>query len=505
MSSKLDITFGKIGKTEKGTLIAFATEGGVLSDTAAELNNVTDGALERAISVSEFEGKNGTFIDLTAPANTDLSRILIVGLGDVENNPKRDWAALGGKICGRLGKHDKPVTITAAMTGDEDDPFTPENIAEIAFGLLLRSYTFDKYKTDKGKPRKNESKFPEKVQFQCFEAAKVRKCFSALKSVSDGVFLARDLVNEPANILGPVEFAEKIEELQELGAEVEILDDKALKRQKMNAILAVGQGSARPSRLAVIKWNGGKKKSEAPVAFVGKGVTFDTGGISLKPAFGMEDMKGDMAGAACVAGLMHTLASRKAKVNAVGIIGLVENMPGSNAQRPGDIVTSMSGQTIEVINTDAEGRLVLADAIWYCQEKFKPQFVINLATLTGAVMVALGSEYAGLFSNDDDLAEKLSDVSKKTGEKVWRLPLGSKYDKMIDSKIADMKNSGGRYAGSITAAQFLKRFVQDGTPWTHLDIAGTGMAVPKSDINTSWGPGFGVRLLNRLVQDHYED
>ncbi len=504
MSSKLDITFGKISGTDKGTLIAFASEGGELSETAAELDEITGGAIEKAINITEFEGKSGSFIDLTAPVNTDLSRIIIVGLGDPKKKSRHDWASLGGKICAKIGKHDKPVNIVAAMSGEDDDPFTPDNIAELAFGLLLRSYSFDKYKTDKGKPKKGDRRFPDKVQLQCFEVAKTRKSFSVLKSVSEGVFLARDLVNEPANILGPVEFADKILELEELGAEVEILDDKALKRLKMNAILSVGQGSARPSRLAIIKWNGSRKKSEAPIAFVGKGVTFDTGGISLKPAFGMEDMKGDMAGAACVAGLMHTLASRKAKVNAVGIIGLVENMPGSNAQRPGDIVTSMSGQTIEVINTDAEGRLVLADAIWYCQEKFQPQFVINLATLTGAVMVALGSEYAGLFSNNDELAKNLADASRKSGEKVWRLPLGSKYDKMIDSKIADMKNSGGRYAGSITAAQFLKRFVKDETPWTHLDIAGTGMGAPKTDINTSWGPGFGVRLLNRLVLDHYE-
>jgi leucyl aminopeptidase len=252
-----------------------------------------------------------------------------------------------------------------------------------------------------------------------------------------------------------------------------------------------------------MRWNGGKR-GEAPVAFVGKGVCFDTGGISIKPAGNMEEMKGDMGGAACVVGLMHALAARKAKVNAVGAIGLVENMPDGNAQRPGDIVTSMSGQTIEIINTDAEGRLVLADVLWYVARKFKPKFMVDLATLTGAIMVALGTEYAGLFSNNEELAERLIKSGTVTGERVWRMPLGPEYDKMIDSQFADVRNTGGsRNGGSITAAQFLQRFVDD-TPWAHLDIAGTAMGAPKTDINQSWGSGYGVRLLERLVADYYE-
>jgi leucyl aminopeptidase len=251
-----------------------------------------------------------------------------------------------------------------------------------------------------------------------------------------------------------------------------------------------------------MKWNGGKAKDK-PVAFIGKGVVFDTGGISIKPAGGMEDMKGDMGGAAAVTGLMHTLAARKAKANVIGIIGLVENMPDGNAQRPGDIVTSMSGQTIEVINTDAEGRLVLGDALWYCKETFKPKFMINLATLTGAIMIALGQHHAGLFSNDDELAGNLASAAEATGEPVWRMPMGPEYDKLIDSKFADMKNVGGRFGGAITAAQFLKRFVGD-VPWVHLDVAGTAMSSPSTDINQSWGSGYGVRLLDRLVADHYE-
>jgi leucyl aminopeptidase len=281
-----------------------------------------------------------------------------------------------------------------------------------------------------------------------------------------------------------------------------VLDEKALSKLGMRALLAVGQGSARDSRVVVMRWNGGKDRA-APMAFVGKGVVFDSGGISIKPGGGMEDMKGDMAGAACVVGLMHALAARKAKVNAIGIIGLVENMPDGAAQRPGDIVTSMSGQTIEIINTDAEGRLVLADLLWHVQERYKPTFMIDLATLTGAIMVALGQEHAGLFSNNDELAQRLSAAGEATGEKVWRMPLGPAYDKLIDSKFADMKNTGGRHGGSITAAQFLQRFVNE-TPWAHLDIAGTAMGSPQNEINKSWASGWGVRLLDRLVQDHYE-
>jgi leucyl aminopeptidase len=275
-----------------------------------------------------------------------------------------------------------------------------------------------------------------------------------------------------------------------------------MRKLGMGALLGVGQGSAHDSRLVVMRWNGGRKGAP-PVAFIGKGVCFDTGGISIKPAAGMEDMKGDMAGAGCVLGLMHALAGRKARVNAIGAIGLVENMPDGNAQRPGDIVTSMSGQTIEIINTDAEGRLVLADVLWHVAKKYKPKFMIDLATLTGAIIVALGQEYAGLFSNDDRLSERLAKAGEATGEKVWRMPLAPEYDKMIDSKFADVKNTGGRYGGAITAAQFLQRFV-DKTPWAHLDIAGTGMGSPATDINRSWGSGFGVRLLDRLVADHYE-
>jgi leucyl aminopeptidase len=331
-----------------------------------------------------------------------------------------------------------------------------------------------------------------------------RKAHLNREPVAEGVELARTLVNEPPNVLYPETFAERAQELEKVGVDVEVFDEKAMAKLGMGALLAVGQGSKRASRFVVMRWRGAKSKKAAPVAFVGKGVCFDSGGISIKPAGSMEDMKGDMAGAACVVGLLHALAKRKAKANVVGVIGLVENMPSSESYRPGDILTSMSGQTIEVVNTDAEGRLVLADALWWTKENTKPKFMVNLATLTGAIIVALGVDNAGLFSNDDELSARLSEAGKATGETVWRMPMGPSYDKLIDSRFADMKNSGGRHAGSITAAHFLKRYVGD-TPWAHLDIAGTAMASPATETNTSWGSGWGVRLLDRLVADHYEE
>ena len=317
--------------------------------------------------------------------------------------------------------------------------------------------------------------------------------------------MARVLVNEPANVLSPKEFVSRVSELSRFGLEVEILDQDRLAEIGMSGLLAVGQGSERPSYAAIMRWNGAAAPDDKPVLFVGKGVCFDTGGISIKPAAGMEEMKGDMAGAAAVTGIMLALAKRKARLNAVGILGLTENMPSGTAQRPGDIITTLSRQTVEVLNTDAEGRLVLADVMWYAQEQFKPSAMITLATLTGAVIVALGKEHAGLFANSDELADQLTVAGTETGEKVWRLPLGEKYDKLLDSKVADMKNIGGRNAGSITAAQFLQRFVMSGVSWAHLDIAGTAMATSSSDISPSWASGYGVMLLDRLASKSYEN
>jgi leucyl aminopeptidase len=453
---------------------------------------------EKIAKTAKFAGKAGSTLDLIAPAGTDLDRLIVFGLGRGEGDPATEWVKTGGQVLGKVGSAAKATILVDIPPGLDDDE--TKAAVDMALGARLRAYSFDRYKTKK-KPDEDEGGAAN-IAFAVTDDAAAKKAWKAHLALAEGVDIARDLVNEPSNILYPEEFAKRAAKLVDDGVVVEILNEAALKKLGMGALLGVGQGSEKESRVVVMRWNGGPK-TQKPVAFIGKGVTFDTGGISIKPAGSMEDMKGDMAGAACVTGLMHTLAARKAKVNAVGVIGLAENMPDGNAQRPGDIVTSMSGQTIEIINTDAEGRLVLGDVLWYTQDRFKPQFMVNLATLTGAILVALGQEYAGLFSNNNDLSDRLTASGVATGERVWRLPLDPAYDKMIDSKFADMKNTGGRYGGSITAAQFLQRFV-NGTPWAHLDIAGTGMGSLQNDINKSWGSGWGVRLLDRLVADHYE-
>ncbi len=421
----------------------------------------------------------------------------MVGAGKLSSIKDNDFLKLGGAAAGKLLGGNAVVTIMADLP---DGAMKPDQAAAVASGLRLRAYKFDRYKTRKKDGE--DAAVRAEVSLAVGDVAAARKAFASRAHIVDGVIMARELVNEPPNVLYPVEFARRAAQLRKLGVDVQIFDVKAMTKLGMGALLGVAQGSTQPGRMVVMRWNGGKK-GEQPVAFVGKGVCFDTGGISIKGSSGMEDMKGDMGGAACVVGLMHALAARKAKVNVVGAIGIVENMPDGNAQRPGDIVTSMSGQTIEIINTDAEGRLVLADVLWYVAKKFKPKFMVDLATLTGAIMVALGTEYAGMFSNNDELAERLTKVGLDTGERVWRMPLGPEYDKQIDSQFADVKNAGVRNGGSITAAQFLQRFVDD-TPWAHLDIAGTAMGAPKTDINHSWGSGYGVRLLERLVAEYYE-
>ena len=370
-------------------------------------------------------------------------------------------------------------------------------INEFLFGLNLKSYNFNKYKTNISK-KKIVVFFSKSFRDNIFE--KKSNYISLLK----GIETTKDLVSEPGNVLHPDEYVTRIKRLKKIGLKVTIYDKKKLKKLGMNALLGVGQGSIRGSYLAIIEWNG-LSKNQKPLAFVGKGVCFDTGGISLKPAKFMEDMTYDMAGSAVVVGLMKTLALRKAKINAVGVVGLVENMPDGNAQRPGDIVKSYSGKTIEVLNTDAEGRLVLADALTYTEEKFKPKFIIDLATLTGAIIVSLGSEYAGLFSNDNKISEQLFKAGEKVGEKVWRMPLSENYNKLINSKKADMQNInyvGG--AGSITAAQFLQRFILNKTPWAHLDIAGMAFSKYGGALNSGGATGYGVRLLNQLIEDNYE-
>ncbi|MEA2879503.1 MAG: leucyl aminopeptidase [Hyphomicrobiales bacterium] len=489
--------FGPIAAPGGGVLLVFADDNLRFGPrTRSVLGSATD-LVARAAKAEKFTGKSGSALDIVAPAGLKTTRLVVIGTGKADDRKPQDLVKLGGIAMGRI-----PSAASEAMVVLElgDGPLKADAAADVALGATLRAYSFERYKTK----RKEGEEAPAKARITLgvADVASARKAWASRQGVADGVIIARDLVNEPPNILFPVEFARRAAALRKLGVGVDILDVKAMRKLGMGALLGVGQGSRQDSRIVVMRWNGGKKGTP-PIAFIGKGVCFDTGGISIKPAAGMEDMKGDMAGAACVVGLMHALAARKAKVNAIGAIGLVENMPDGNAQRPGDIVTSMSGQTIEIINTDAEGRLVLADVCHYVNTKFKPKFMIDLATLTGAIMVALGQEHAGLFSNDDKLSERLTQAGLDTGERVWRMPLAPEYDKMIDSKFADMKNTGGRFGGSITAAQFIQRFVGK-TPWAHLDIAGTGFASPSSDINKSWGSGWGVRLLDRLVAEHYE-
>jgi len=400
----------------------------------------------------------------------------------------------------RRFKNISSIDIYADSLNENKDKLI-KHFSEFIFGFNLKGYTFDKYKT------LNKEKLTKKIKNKIVTSHKknIENNYKYYNAIKEGVFLTRDLVSEPPNVLNPKKYTEEIKKLSKLGLQIEILNENKLKKMGMNSLLGVGQGSENETFLVVIEWNGVKNNFGKPLAFVGKGVCFDTGGISLKPPRFMEEMKYDMGGSAVVVGLMKSLALRKAKVNAVGVVGLVENMPDGNAQRPGDIVKSYSGKTIEVLNTDAEGRLVLADALTYTEEKFKPRFIIDLATLTGAIIMALGEEYAGLFSNSDDLSKKIFKASENVNEKVWRLPLHKNYDKLINSSIADVQNinyAGG--AGSITAAQFLQRFILNKTPWAHLDIAGMAFSKKAANLNPGGATGFGVRLLNNLIKEHYE-
>lgn len=492
----MKISFAKPALPTSGAYVVGVLAGKTLTPSAKAVDEATGGALSRAMDAARFDGKAEQSLTLLAPAGTDLDKIIVLSLGEPAKLDTLAWQSFGGTAC-------------AAVSGDKDAAIAVDEIAgsgvsgddaaaQVAFGALLRSYRFDKYRTTEKKDDK-----PKLSKLHVLtEAGGAKKAFGDLEAVAEGVFLTRDLVSEPANILGPEEFAKECRKLEKAGLTVKVLGEKEMAKLGMGAFLGVGQGSVRESQLVVMEYTGGKS-GDAPVAFVGKGVCFDSGGISIKPAGGMEDMKWDMGGAGVVTGLMKALAGRKAKVNAVGLIGLVENMPSGTAQRPGDVVTSMSGQTIEVINTDAEGRLVLCDVLTYAQKEYKPREIIDLATLTGAIIIALGSEHAGLFSNDDDLSVAITTAGMATGEKVWRLPLGDAYDKQIKSDIADMKNVGGREAGSITAAQFLQRFVKD-TPWAHIDIAGVTWSKKDSPTVPKGGTAFGVRLLNQLVETRYE-
>jgi leucyl aminopeptidase len=502
----MDISFVAPGAIGPGALVVGILDGGALTETAARADKATEGALKRALSVSRFKGQAGHSLELLAPAGVKASRIVLAGLGKAEAFDAAAAERLAATVMGRLLPGGEKRLTFAIDAPKKAKIGRAELAAHLALGAQLRSYRFDHYR----KVNEEEKPTIKSVLVATPEFAGARKLWAQLGAVGEGIFLARDLVNEPANILYPDEFAKRTNALKKLGVKVQVFDVPAMKKLGMNALLGVGQGSAHESRMVVMRWNGAgrgggaRKGKDGPLAFIGKGVCFDSGGLSIKPANSMMGMKGDMGGAAAVVGLMYALAKRKARVNAVGLVGLVENMPDGKAQRPNDIVKSMSGQTIEILNTDAEGRLVLADVLWYAQSRFKPRFMVNLATLTGAILVALGSEHAGLFSNNDELAERLTKAGREEGEPMWRLPLGDGYDRLVKSKIADMKNIGGPNAGSITAAQILQRFVNK-VPWAHLDIAGVAWQDgEQKPLAPSWGTGWGVRVLNRLVADHYE-
>ncbi|UVI40703.1 leucyl aminopeptidase [Qipengyuania spongiae] len=461
----------------------------------SKLPSDLEASLREGVAAARFKGGAGQVFDGFAEREDAVVRVALAGAGAADSetrtaNLEKAGAALAAKY---QSSGEKRIGLMA-------DGHSADDIAKILLGLRLRNWRWDSYRTK----MKDEQKVSLEGVTVIGAPDGAQDAWTAMAAVAEGVEFTRELITEPANILYPVSFVERCRERFEgTGAEIIVLDEAQMEEMGMGALLGVGQGSDRESRILAIRWNGGGQ-GDAPTAFVGKGVTFDTGGISLKPGPGMEDMKWDMGGAGAVAGAMLALAKRKAKANVVGVMGLVENMPGSKAQRPGDVVTSMSGQTIEVLNTDAEGRLVLADALHWTQEEFQPSRIVDFATLTGAMIVALGNEHAGIFSNDDGLADALTAAGKASGDAVWRMPLGAAYDKLIDSPIADMKNIGGKGAGSITAAQFLQRFIADGTPWAHCDIAGMVWA---DKPGATWGKGatgYGVRLIDQLVRDTAE-
>jgi leucyl aminopeptidase len=496
-NNMLDISFAKPSLPSSGAVALLLAEEDV-PGALGPWNEATEGAVGRGLEAADFTGKKGQTAVLLAPGG-GLVRLVAIGLGKRAALDAKGREAAGGAAAVALAKDAKAV-LDARLAGGA------EAAAEVALGAVLRHWRFDRYRTTE----KAEDK-PKLAALSVMteEATKAKPAFAPKRALAEGVFLTRELVSEPPNVLHPAEFAERCKGLEKLGLAVEVMGPKELKKLGFGAMLGVAQGSAQEPRMVVMRWEGAKKKGAKPVCFIGKGVTFDTGGISIKPAGGMEDMKWDMAGAGTVAGLMAALAGRKAKVDAVGLLGLVENMPSGTAQRPGDVVRTASGQTVEVINTDAEGRLVLADVMHYAQERFAPRFMVDLATLTGAIIIALGHEHAGMFSNNDELAQQVAAVGEQVGEACWRMPLGEEYDKKIKSDIADMKNVGGRDGGSIIAAQFLLRFVKDrGTdkavPWVHLDIAGTAWSSKDAATVPKGATAFGVRLLDRLVAEHYE-
>ncbi len=487
----MKITFTDAAKSE---IVGFlVNEGKKLPAEAVALDEATGGLLSEAISSGRFGGKVGQQAFIVLPKGSAAKRAALIGGGKAK---ARDDRALE-----RIGASTYKAHANSGFKSLDLHIEDADAAARVALGAKLAAYRFDNYRT-KLKPDDKPSLTSLNLVTEDTKAAKA--AFKPLDAGADGTYLARDLVNLPPNDLYPASYAERIEALAEHGLEIEILGEKELAALGMNSMLGVGQGSVKESKLGIMRWNGGKD-GDAPVALVGKGVCFDTGGISLKPGAGMEDMRGDMGGSAAVVGAMLALAKRKAKANVVGLVGLVENMPDGDAIRPGDILNSASGQTIEVQNTDVEGRLVLCDVLWYAQEHYKPTAIVDLATLTGAIVIGLGHHHAGLFTNNDKLSDQLTKAGLAEGERVWRMPLGPEYDKQLKSKFADMRNIGGRAAGSITAAQFLQRFINEGQTWAHLDIAGVAWVEgEKAPTDPSWASGFGPRLLDRWIADNYE-
>ena len=476
-------------RPEDARLIAHVVDKGKLPSTV-------DSTMRGGAEAARFDGRAGQTFDGFTEQNGKVARLALSGAGDRSDEARlANLERAGAGLASRYQSSGNEELVLDLSEGS----LSAQEAAHVLMGLRLRNWRYDIYRTK----MKDDQRVTLKRVTVVGAPEGMEAAWADAEALAEGVEFTRELITEPANVIYPESFVERCRERFEgTGAELIVLDEKQMEELGMGSLLGVGQGSSRESRILAVRWNGGG--SEAPIAFVGKGVTFDTGGISIKPGAGMEDMKWDMGGAGAVAGGMLALVKRKAKANVVGVMGLVENMPDGNAQRPGDVVTSMSGQTIEILNTDAEGRLVLADALHWTQEEFRPSRIVDFATLTGAIIVSLGNEFAGLFSNDDALSRDLAEAGEAVGDKVWRMPLGKAYDKLIDSPIADMKNIGGKGAGSITAAQFLQRFVNDGTPWAHIDIAGMAWS---DKPGRTWGKGatgYGVRLIDRLVADTAE-
>ena len=494
----MKVSFAKLSRPASGAVAVGVSDGGKLGKTGQIIDRSTGGALWAAMKAAKHTGQSGKTLTVYAPPRSKLTKVVVIGLGKAKDMTTQSLEEAGAILYGALSKEARVTIVIDDIKNAAEDG--GDLAAAIASGVVLKSYRFDKYRTTEKASAKPKLK---SIAVSSNAFADARAAYKVREAVNAGVLLTRDLVSEPPNVLNPVTFSDLAKGMAGDGLKVKEIGRKDMEKMGMGALLGVAQGSITEPKMIVFEWNGADK-NDPTVAFVGKGVTFDSGGISLKPGAGMWDMKWDMGGAGVVTGLFKALAGRKAKVNAVGILGLVENMPDAKAQRPGDVVTSADGQTIEVLNTDAEGRLVLADALWYVQEHHKPDTIVDLATLTGAIIAALGEHYAGLFSNDDELSTQLQAAGQSVNERLWRMPVGPEYDKMINSPIADMKNLGGRYAGATTAAQFLQRFIRKGTAWAHLDIAGVTWSEGSTALAPKGGTGYGVRLLDRFVADQYE-